>query len=347
MEVLLVKLTSMGDLIHALPALTDAKRARPEIKFSWVIDESFADIASWHPAVINAIPTAHRRWRKNWRAHWRNKEIPNAIKALRAKTYDLVLDGQTNLKAGIITKLCKGPKAGLDWNSARDAVCSLVYKHKYFVDKKQHAVARLRQLFAQALNYELPTTKPDFGIDVNLLKKPTIELPPNYLLFVHSASWNSKLWPEQYWQQLIKIATSKGHTIVLPHGNAEEKARAERLATVAEDKTIVLPKLPLSEIGYITAKANGAICVDTGLSHLASALGVAAVTVYGATDSGLIGAPGDKQVLLQSQFACAPCYKHDCQFKDGSAITPACYQQISPTVVWDKLSELLQQQMKN
>lgn len=341
MHVLLVKLTSMGDLIHALPALTDAKRARPDIEFTWVIDEAFADVAKWHPAVTHIITTAHRRWRKDWRGHWRSKEIPNKIKELRRERYDLIIDGQTNLKAGIVTKLCRGPKAGLDWSSARDAICSLAYKHKYAVDKKLHAVTRLRQLFAQALGYSVPTNTPDFGIDIARLPKPDVALPEKYLFFVHNASWETKLWPESYWQALVQKAVAENWSVVLPCGNEAEKQRAERLASKHPEQVIALPKLPLSEVAYIAAHAKAGVCVDTGLSHLVGAVGVASVNLYGATDSGLIGAPGDQQVYLQSDFACAPCYQQRCTYTGESDVKPACFQQLTPDRVWQALAKII------
>ncbi|OGT47106.1 MAG: lipopolysaccharide heptosyltransferase I [Gammaproteobacteria bacterium RIFCSPHIGHO2_12_FULL_41_15] len=340
MRVLLVKLTSMGDLIHALPALTDAMHAIPNLEFDWIIDEAFAEVATWHPAVKNIITTAHRRWRKNWTQHWLSKEIPNKIKSIRRKQYDLIIDGQSNLKAGIVTSLCKGPKAGLDWHSARDAICSLVYQHKYAIDKQLHAVTRLRILFAKALHYSFNQNNLDFGIDRTKLLKPTFNLPQQYLFFVHNASWVTKLWPEKYWETLIQMATREGHSVVLPCGNDEEKARAERLATIAPTMTIALPKLPLSEVAYIAAHATAAVCVDTGLSHLVGAVGVPSINLYGATDSGLIGAPGERQIYLQSDFPCAPCYKEICQFQGTSSVKPACYEQFSSAKVWNLLQTL-------
>lgn len=334
MHVLLVKLTSMGDLIHALPAITDATRAIPGIRFDWIIDESFQEVAQWHPAVDHIIPSAHRRWRKNYRQHW--PEIKAFIQQVRTKRYDLVIDGQTNLKAALVTALTRGTKCGFDKASAREYPAHWVYQRKIAHSKQDHAVSRLRSLFAQALGYPLPDTAPDFGIDRSRLVKPSFNIPEQYGLFVHNASWDTKLWPESYWQQLLQLATLAGQQILLPAGNAEELARSQRLA---EHQPLVtaLPKLPLSEIAYLLAHAKGAVCVDTGLSHLAAALNVPSVTLYGATDSGLIGATGLNQQHLQSRFPCAPCYRQRCHFQGASLVKPACFEELTPQRVWQLL----------
>lgn len=334
MRVLLVKLTSMGDLIHALPAITDAAQAIPNIRFDWVIDESFQEVAQWHPNVDRIIPSAHRRWRQNYRQHW--GEIKHFTKQVRAKRYDLVIDGQTNLKAALVTAITRGTKCGFDKASAREYPAHWVYSRKIFHDKQDHAVTRLRSLFAQALGYAMPTTAPDFGIDRSRLVKPELKLPERYGMFVHNASWETKLWPEAYWQQLLQLATQAGQHILLPAGNSDELARSQRLA---EHQALVtaLPKLPLSQIAYLLAHAQSAVCVDTGLSHLAAALNVPTVTLYGATDSGLIGATGLNQQHLQSRFACAPCYRQRCYFQGVSSVKPACFEELTPQRVWQLL----------
>jgi heptosyltransferase I len=251
-----------------------------------------------------------------------------------------VIDGQTNLKAALVTAFARGIKCGFDKASAREYPAHLAYNRRYFHAKTDHAVARLRSLFAQALNYPMPTTSPNFGIDRARLTKPNFTLPENYLVFVHNASWVTKLWPEAYWEQLIQLAADAGQTVLLPAGNAEELARSQRLAA-GRTHVMALPKLPLSEVAYILAYAKGAVCVDTGLSHLSAALDVPTVTLYGATDSGLIGATGANQVHLQSQFACAPCYLQRCNYSGASTVKPACYQELAPERVFAALTALL------
>lgn len=338
MKVLLVKLTSMGDLIHALPAITDAVRAIPGIQFDWVADEAFADIPLLHPAVNRVIKTAHRRWSK---AKWRtvkSGELKQLWRELRTQRYDIILDSQNNLKSAVIMRLARGLRCGVDQKSGREWGAHLACQKTVKVLFEQHATDRQREIFAKVLGYEKPQTTPDFGIDLNRLPALAFELPKPYLVFVHSTTWDTKHWPERYWYELIKIATDAGYHVVLPWGNAKEQERAQRLAQSAVDHTTVLPRLRIPEQASVLAQAAGAVCVDTGLGHLAAALGTPAVHLYGPTDPALIGATGQHQLHLTAPYPCAPCYLHHCKFGPESE----CFiNQLPPKVVWERfLSQL-------
>ncbi len=333
-RILLVKLTSLGDLIHALPALTDAKGAYSDIVFDWVIDENFQEVALWHRAIGRTITSNHRGWRKNFLTSF--KPIYGLVKSLRETDYDLVLDGQGNFKSALISLFAKGLRAGFDRTSVREPIAQLAYQKKYSASWQIHAIDRLRQLFSSALDYPLPATPPDFGIQQDRFIKPSIELPDTFFVFIHSATWDTKLWPETHWIELIwKVA----QPVFLPWGNAREKERAERLAKEAP-QAIVLPKLSLSEIGYILAKAKACVSLDTGLSHLAAALKIPSVTIYGATDAGRIGASGNVQIHLQSKRFCSPCNQKKCRYPSGS-LNPPCTAEITPDAVLESLGKLL------
>lgn len=341
MHVLLVKLSSMGDLIHALPALSDAQAAIPGIQFDWVAEESFAEVAKWHPAVGRVITTAHRRWRHHKWETLRSGELNTFIRDLRATHYDVVIDGQGNWKSALVTRLARGLRCGLDRESVREFVAHWMYQKKTRVPKNVHAITRMRILFAQLLGYDYKNTALDFAIDVGALPKPSITLPQEYLIFMHNASWESKLWPESYWRALLKMATARGHAVLLPSGNAQEQARAMRLAQ-ANANIIALPRLSLSEMAYIIAHAKAAVCNDTGLSQLAAAVQVPSVNLYGPTDSGLIGAPG--QIHLQADFPCAPCYQKRCTYKSAIAEyaeSPPCFTTLTSARVWDAVRAFL------
>jgi heptosyltransferase-1 len=339
-DVLFVKLSSMGDLIHALPALTDAQRAIPGIRFDWVIDEAFADVGRWHPAVEDIIPSAHRRWmRKKW-SLLRSGEWLAFVRRLRSKQYDLVIDGQTNLRSACVTRLARGLRCGLDRRSVRECGADWAYQKRVFVSKTEHAIDRLRKLFAAALNYAYRDTEADFAIDRRCLTKPDLALPDTYLVFIHNASWRSKLWPEPYWGELLGRATARGYSVLLPTGDLEEHARATRLAQ-AHPGIIALPRLRLSEVAYIIARARAAVCNDTGLGNLAAALKIPSVHLYGPTDPQLIGASGNAQIRLQADFPCAPCRKSICRYTAAAPQRPACFTTIPPQAVWEKLQSLL------
>ena len=338
-RVLLIKLTSMGDLIHALPALTDAKLAHPEIEFDWAIDENFQEIARWHTAVKDVIPTNHRAWREAIIHPSTMGSVADVISRLKAYQYDLVIDGQGNFKTALLSMFANGPRAGFDRHSVREWIAHLAYQNRYPASKNAHAIDRLRRLFAAALNYPVPESTPDFGIRTDQLVQPDMALPREYLVFVHNASWKTKLWPEVHWAELIANSVRAGFNVLLPWGNTQEQARAKRLA--AQPGVYVLPKLSLSEIGYVLNRAQACVCMDTGLSHLVAALNTPSVTLYGSTDSGLIGASGASQVHLRSELECSPCQKKTCRFTSGDN---PCLKQIAPERVFTELITLLDKQ---
>lgn len=296
MKVLIVKTSSMGDVIHTLPALTDAQKAIPDIQFDWVVEEAFAEIPRWHSAVNKVIPVAIRRWRKQLfkRQTWR--EWQAYIKQLRAEEYDAVIDAQGLIKSAVlVTKQARGVKYGYDKESAREGLSSLFYDKTFNIPYQQHAVLRIRQLFAQALGYDLPSEIGDYGIASHFAKN--VENLPAYMVAIHSTTRADKHWKEDYWAELIRSVTMQGLSVHLPWGSEEEKARAERLAKISAD-AVVLPKLSLSELAQEIASAKAVVSVDTGLSHLTAALDKPNVILYGATDPKLIGAYGKNQHYL-------------------------------------------------
>ena len=334
-SVLLIKLTSLGDLIHALPALSDAKRARPEVEFDWVIDENFQEIATWHPAVRGVFTTNHRKWREALAHPSTRGSIAELVARLKTNRYDLVIDGQGNFKTALLSLFTNGTRAGFDRRSVREWVAHLAYQRRYAVTKKAHAIERLRRLFGAALEYPVPESPPDFQIRRDRFTRPQIALPREYLVFVHSASWKTKLWPEAHWAELLRKSVKAGFEVLLPWGNAAEEARAKRLA--AGSGIQVLPKLTLSEMGRVLELARACVCMDTGLSHLVAALGVPSITLYGATDSGLIGASGSSQVHLKSDRFCSPCQSKRCRYSSGDN---PCLEEIAPDRVFGELLRL-------
>jgi len=334
-RVLLIKLTSLGDLIHALPALSDSIRARPELEFDWVIDENFQEVASWHPAVKGILTTNHRQWREALVHPSTRGSIAELIARLKATRYDLVIDGQGNFKTALLSLFARGPRAGFDRRSVREWVAHFAYQRRYAVTKNAHAIERLRRLFAAALEYPLPESPADFRIRRERFSRPQVGLPREYLVFVHNASWKTKLWPEAHWADLLEKSIEAGFKVLLPWGDAGEEARARRLAVRSGIQ--VLPKLTLSELGYVLERAKACVCMDTGLSHLVAALDVPAITLYGSTDSGLIGASGASQVHLRSDLECSPCRKKTCRYSSGDN---PCLKQITPNRVFGELLRL-------
>lgn len=341
MRVLVIKTSSMGDIIHTLPALTDAGRALPSIRFDWAVEENFAEIPRWHSRVDRVIPLALRRWRKNLFAKTTRTEWKNFLNELRAEKYDLVIDAQGLLKSAVVTRFANGTRYGFDKNSAREGLAAMFYNQSFSVERNQHAIHRVRNLFSQSLGYALPSDTPSYGIDRNRFydKNNT----QDYLVFLHGTTWDTKHWPEKYWIQLGNIANEKGLLVKLPWGNSIEHERAKRIAEHCP-RAEVLPRLDLVKIAGVLANAKAIVAVDTGLGHLAAALDVPTVSLYGPTNPVLTGALGESQIHLTRTLTCSPCLNRECallksysSLNPASPLNPPCFTDLLPTDVWKSL----------
>lgn len=343
-RVLLLKTSSMGDVIHCLPALTDAREAMPGIQFDWVVEEAFACIPGFHPAVREVIEVAIRRWRRHPVDTWRTRAWAGFRNRVRQGRYDLILDAQGLLKSALLTRLNAAPSAGYDRNSIREPLASGFYDRRYAVDKERHAVERIRTLFAKALDYPVPENPGHYGLDRSRIPR-TLVPDTDYLVFCHGTTWRTKLWPLHYWQELAKKAATEGLSLFLPWGNEEEKVRAQRIAGKLPGAH-VCNRASLAELAGLIGHARGVVSVDTGLGHLAAALAVPAVSLYGPTRPGLTGNYGLHQTILASRLDCAPCMSRKCLITDGPSATypvfPPCFEELSPDQVWQALKRTMQ-----
>ncbi|HCW0176937.1 lipopolysaccharide heptosyltransferase RfaC [Citrobacter freundii] len=299
MRVLIVKTSSMGDVLHTLPALTDAQQAIANIQFDWVVEEGFAQIPSWHAAVDRVIPVAIRRWRKAWFSAPIKAEREAFRDAVRLQQYDAIIDAQGLVKsAALVTRLARGVKHGMDWSTAREPLASLFYNRKHHIAKQQHAVERTRELFAKSLGYAKPQSQGDYAIAQHFVNGCNADTG-KYAVFLHATTRDDKHWPEANWRELIGLLNNAGIRIKLPWGSPHEEARALRLAD-GFSYVDVLPRMTLEEVARVLAGAKFVVSVDTGLSHLTAALDRPNITLYGPTDPGLIGGYGKNQYTQQS-----------------------------------------------
>ncbi len=343
MRLLLIKTSSLGDVIHTLPALTDAAKHHPELQCDWVVEESFTEIPKMHPCVNSVIPISLRRWRKNYLKAITSCEIPAFIKQLRSEHYDYIIDAQGLIKSAIVTRLARGKHYyGLDKQSAREPLARFAYQQKIAVPRDLQAITRVRKLFAETFNYELPTNMPDYGLDKEKLQLSTSEdFSYPYLVFFHGTTWATKHWPVEYWIELANIAKQAGLFIKLPWGNATEKQRAEDIAKQC-DYVEVLPKLHLTELATTIVNAAGVVAVDTGLGHLTAALDTPCISLYGPTNPGLSGSVGENFKYLQADFPCAPCMKRECHYQGAKPVEPACFSRLTPQKVWQNLEKIME-----
>lgn len=312
MRLLVVKLSSFGDVIHTFPAITDLKVARPDIEVDWLVEEDLAPFVALHPGVAAIHTVAFRRLRRpvtNWPQlagdAWRLR------RTLRARKYDLVVDLQGLMKSALPARLA-GTVSGYDAASAREPAATRLYRRRFAVARDMHAVDRTRRLLAVAAGYALPEGTGRFGIAAAGPPDPALGLPPRYAMVMHAASWPTKLWPEDNWRQLLPTISIVGRGIVFPWGNPDEKARAERLASGIPD-AVVLPRVMAgADLARVIGGAELAVGLDSGLMHLAAALDVPGIWLYGPTDPGLTGPYGERQTVLRSTWPKAPCRRRTC-----------------------------------
>lgn len=284
-NILLIKTSSLGDVVHNLPVVTDIRARFPQARIDWVVEEAYRDIVGMHPGVQRAIPVALRRWRGNVLrlAHWR--ELGQFRRALAGTRYDCVIDTQGLVKSALLARAASGTRHGYAAASAREPLAAKFYDAVHAVPRELHAVLRNRRLAALALGYELPAAL-DYGIAVPPGAGP-VEARP-YCVLLHATSRADKLWPEQSWQQLGGELARRGYAAMLPWGDAAERGRSERIAR-ALPGAVVPPALGMLAIAGLLARAHAVVGVDTGLTHLAAALGRPVVALYCATHAGLTG----------------------------------------------------------
>lgn len=288
LQILLVKTSSMGDVIHNLPVIADILAHHPDAQFDWMVEESFAEIPRLHPKVRDVIPVAVRRWRKSLFSGNTWQEIRSLKKRLEHTQYDVIIDTQGLLKSAVLAKFVQGAIHGMDSDSAREPLASLFYSHKHAVTRSLHAVQRNRILAALALNYPIPQSLPDYGLSNFHSAENTLELPRDYAAFLHGTSRDSKLWPVSHWIALAEKLKVFNLQVLLPWSNTAEEKRAQEIAAQSDNVT-VLPKLKLTPLAGILANSRLNIGVDTGLMHLSTALNKPSIAIYTDTNPEFTG----------------------------------------------------------
>lgn len=298
-KILIVRSSSLGDLVFMLPAISDIAKHVPDAQIDWVVEEAFKEIPAWHPAVHQVIPIAHRKWRKAWWSSESRQARAAFKETIRHTAYDIILDMQALMKSvWVVRQVRGGVRHGLDWNSAREPLASLFYDVKHKVDFWQPAVIRQRLLASLTFNYTY-SGLPDFGLQAFT---QGVEIEP-YAVIMPSASREDKLWPEADWHAVFDRLTQDGLRLKLLAGNERESERAQALIAHYPNAE-VLPRMTLTEVAYVLASARIMVGLDSGLTHLAAALGRPTIGIYSASTpvrtplvgAGFTASLGDKGV---------------------------------------------------
>jgi heptosyltransferase-1 len=306
-RILIVKLSSLGDVVHAMPAVQDIRAALSDATIDWVVENAFVPLVARCVGVQAVIPCEIRRWRKSPLGAQTRSEWRAFRDELRSRAYDAVIDLQGLTKSALIARTARMTPTGRRFalanqteGSSYEAPTRWVADVAVHIEPRVHAVARSRELCARALGYR-------FSADLHYGLKAQAQtqgVPPDSVAFVHGTSREDKLWPEANWVELGRHLTAQGYSIGLPHGNDVELARSERLAHALGHGASVWPRLDLAALTDRLAGTSGVVGVDSGLSHIAVALNLPHVQIYNfdtAWRTGPVGCPRQLAVYAQPQ----------------------------------------------
>jgi len=293
-DILFIKTSSLGDVIHHMPAVTDARRHFPGARIAWVVEEAFAPLVRLHPAVNEVISVSARRWRglnlvafSTWREAFAFRRL------VRARSSSVVIDTQGLVKSALMACSAKGARHGYDCKSIKEPAASFFYGVRHAVSRDLHAIERNRRLTALALGYSFGGNL-DYGLDRAKLTAPSAK---PYAVFVHASAQPAKRWPEERWIETGRALHSRGLEIVLPWGGDDERAAAERIAASVPGARMP-DNAPLDAMARLIAGASLVVGVDTGLLHLAAALGVPLVAIFVASEPSLTGPMGSGPIEI-------------------------------------------------
>lgn len=289
--ILFIKTSSLGDVVHHMPAVTDARQHHPDARLTWVVEEAFAPLARLHPAIDEVIPVSTRRWRSQLLSAQTWSEVSAFKTRLKSINAEKVIDTQGLIRSALIARTASGERHGYDASSIKEPVASWFYDVTHKVARDQHAVTRNRALTGLSLGYS-----PDAAIEYGLTNPPRAG-DARYAVLFHGTSRASKEWREVDWIGTGKWLHAQGLEVVLPWGNERERSRSERLHAAIPGSRI-LDRLPLDETAKVIANAALVVGVDTGLLHLAAAYEVPLIAVFLATDPGLTGPVGNGSITV-------------------------------------------------
>lgn len=285
MKILIVRVSSLGDVVHNMPMVADIHRHFPDAQIDWVVEEAYTGLVGLNPHVRNIIPIALRRWRKSlWSAATR-AEIGAFRRQLRGERYDLVFDTQGLLKTGVVMRMARlsgdGRRIGLanaTEGSGYEPISRIFHDQSIAVDRRTHAVTRARLVAAGALGYQLDP-RPDFALQPAPQQRWPWMPEQDYVVFFHGTARAAKQWPQAQWIRLGQALAARGLPILLPWGSQREQQAAQQLAQAIAGAT-VLPALPLMQAVALVQQARLVVGLDTGLTHIAAACGKPTIELY-------------------------------------------------------------------
>lgn len=346
MKILVVRLSSLGDILHMFPAISDLHRHFPDAEIHWLVEPAFAEVAAWHSAIGKVVTVPLRAHKKSW---WK---IPSLLikmrRKLQAENYDIILDAQGLIKSAVLSRLAGVAVYGFATGSARESLAARLYQKTAKVPDGLHIIEKNRQLVATIFTADISQSA-DYGLDEFRQKQMHAEFSgmlkdvtnKPYIVLLHGTTWNSKYWPEASWVELIQMLKQQGWRCLLPWGNEVERLRAHRLQVAGDENALVLPKLSLTELMGVLLHARAFVSVESGIGHLAAALNVPGIMLHGPTDPAYSGIMGKKCMHITSGIYCSPCFRRDCPRLQTAQEVPPCQEKILPSQVYRQCLELI------
>lgn len=295
MRVLIVKLSSLGDVIKALPVIDDIRQALPGARIDWVVERPCDSLVALHPGIDHVIPLELRRYRKEGRYLAGLRAASRDLGALRARHYDRIVDLQGRMKSALVAALARGPVAGPAPGPSSEAGYHHLYRQVIgrAAFEGLDAIAVNRMLCASALGYTMPQTLPRFGLRAPAVTAAAAIPASAYAVLVHGSSRPEKTWTESQWIATGRALSRRGLRCVLPWGDAAEAQRSHRLAAAIGDSIVPDGPLPLADWAGVLAAASVIVGVDSGLTHLAAACGAPTVAIFVATRARIFAVQAD------------------------------------------------------
>lgn len=346
MRILIVKISAMGDVLHALPVLDYLKQASPGCEIDWVVEEAFADLLSGNPLISKLHTVKFKKWKTKPFSLATINEILTVRTGLAKRNYDLVIDIQGNIKSGIVAWVsgCR-QRVGFSRAAAQESLNALFIKRRVAPNPADRHITDQYLRIAEASfdlkfsGLQLHTdvhTRPEDDLAANELVKRYRASGPLFLIHT-GTTWQTKFWHEPGWIELGRriISAFPGAVLLFSWGNEGEYRAAERITTALGDQAVQLEKLSIMRLAALVKKVNLVMGGDTGIVHLAAAAGTPTVSYYRASDGLRSGPRGKQHAVVQAPMPCARCFRTRCE-KDGE-----CRESITPQLLMQAIEKIL------
>ena len=304
-KILIVKPSSLGDVVHSLPFLNVVKTCFPKAEIHWVIAKGIENLLVGHSMIDKLVIIHKDMWKKITHAQRTVKEIKALLKSLKQEKYDLVIDLQGLLRSGIITKATHAP-IRVGFQEAREG-SRLFYSHKVKGGKNIHAVDRYLKIAAY-LGCDISDIRFPFPSD-SLSPLNRSLFPEDYAVIIPGARWKTKVWPAEKFGKLASKLSLKSVVV----GSKSDIEAADTIVLLSQDKSTSLAgKTDLKELVEVIRYAQFVVSNDSGPMHIAAALNIPVFAIFGPTDQTRTGPYGKGHTIIREDVTCAPCFKKTC-----------------------------------